>query len=150
MNAYLALCIAAAALLLGGLTPALSPAQERLPEEMSALVKAYSVGNLNVEHLQAACRWASAPKATDPSMTQVRTQNVAFCDGFLAATVEFARLDVSALQTSAPARAGNVLSCRSLPSGPARAQLMVSPDLRRMQSTPASEFLLSTLFACTR
>lgn len=150
MKTYLAVCRVSAALLLTGLMPALSLGEDRLPEEMTALVNAYSVGNLNVEHVQAVCRWASTPKTEDPVMTQVRMQNTAFCNGFLAATVEFARLDASVLQPSAPARTGTVLSCKSLPIGSARAQLMASPELRRMRSTSASEFLISTLFACTR
>lgn len=150
MKTYLALCRMSAALLLTGLMPALSLGEDQLPAEMTALVNVYSVGNLNVEHIQAVCQWASTPKAADPAMTQVRMQNTAFCDGFLAATVEFARLHVSVLQPSAPARAGTVLSCKSLPIGSARAQLMASPALRRMRGTSASEFLISTLFTCTR
>jgi len=123
---------------------------DRLPEEMIALVNAYSVGNLNVEHVQATCGWASSTETADPMLAQVRKQNVAFCNSFLAATAEFARLNISALQPSVPARTGTLLSCSSLPNGAARAQLMDSPDLRRMRSTSATEFLITTLFACKR
>ena len=125
-------------------------AQDRLPEEMAAVVKAYSIGKLSADHLQGVCRWGSARKGANAAMTQVRTQAVAFCDGYLAATVDFARLDSSNFQTLTTARPGNVLSCKNLTAGSPRAQFLASPDFGRMQSVPASEFLLDTLFACMR
>jgi len=137
-------------LLLGSLWSGAGSAQQSLPEEMRTLINAYAIGLLNVEHLQGVCRWGSAQQGANWQMTQVRTQNVAFCDGFLAATADFARLDSATLQSRPPAQRDALLSCRNLSAESRRVQFMASQDLRRTQNTLASEFLLETLFSCAR
>ncbi len=128
----------------------LARAADKLPEEMSTLINGYAVGRLTAGHLQGICKWHLAPQVPAGQLDQFRLQNSAFCEGFLSASAEFSQLDAASLSGADVPKSMPPLSCKGLSPAPFARQFLSNADLKARMRSPASEFLLSTVFACTK